>query len=805
LADLHVQLGNTVKAVQILQALLQEYPADIEVQDQLDRIKSHQALENIEDIDNNIQYKTFDHCCGSTAKDLAGPQERQKNQRPCSNQHPESKKKCSIIIPVFNKVEFTRQCITALRENTPEDLYELIVVDNNSTDATPEYLCSIGGNVKILSNKENLGFAKACNQGANAASGKYFVFLNNDTVPHSGWLNALVKVAEEQQDIGVVGSKLLFPDGTIQHAGVVLIETPRGKLGSHLYWGYPGNFVPANRARDFQVVTAACMLISKDLFFCVNGFDEKYINGLEDVDLCLKVRNLGKRVFYCPHSILTHFESKTVGRFDNVNHNEKLFVELWNDKIEPDKHKYLLADGFRFENHDGRISWIYHRELFGTLLSIVVCIQNSSQQFQELIKDIQTNTLVPFEIIIVDNCCAMDSQEYLEDAVDIQRIRMKNNANLAQCYNRAKEKAKGDYIVFLTSGVLLTKGWASRMILNFKDNIGAVSCLAYSRDDLMLLKNLMIHPVTKECDFNQLAWLISTWNQARQTECEYIDRGCWIIRKDIIDRIGDFDENRFAEIVELEFSLRLGKNGYKVIRAADILIYTEQEYPAHIAGKQSRNGSLQSDVSTLAEALTEKYAKKVESGLIERYVHLPDVPFRSSELPDLPLTSIIILTFNQLPYTQKCLDSIRKFTTIPYELIIVDNGSTDGTIRYLKKYSEKYTNVRLILNEVNQGFAAGNNQGIEQAQGKYILFLNNDTVVTKGWLSRMIAHLERYPEAGMVGPVSNAVPVPQLIRSVPYGDDLKKMHAFAAKIARKNTGKITPFVRLVGFCLLAKK
>ncbi|MBN2298378.1 MAG: glycosyltransferase, partial [Deltaproteobacteria bacterium] len=172
---------------------------------------------------------------------------------------------------------------------------------------------------------------------------------------------------------------------------------------------------------------------------------------------------------------------------------------------------------------------------------------------------------------------------------------------------------------------------------------------------------------------------------------------------------------------------------------------------------------------------------------------------------DYPLVSIITLTWNQLEYTKKCLESIKMYTPEQHELIIIDNGSSDATPEFLKRYAELHANVQLILNDENLGFAAGNNRGIEKAQGKYILFLNNDTVVTEGWLSRMIAHLERYPEAGMVGPVSNAVPIPQLIRSVPYGSDLNKMHSFAAKIARKNTGKITPFVRLVGFCLLAKK
>ena len=203
----------------------------------------------------------------------------------------------SIIIPLFNNLEFTKQCLEALIQNTPDELYEVIIVDNASTDGTHEFLASLKGDVTVITNETNLGFAKACNQGAHAASGEYLVFLNNDTIPHPDWLTELVKTADEHEDIGIVGSKLLFPNGTIQHAGVVIVETPSGKLGNHIYWGFPGNFKQANIARDFQVLTAACMLISRDLFFSADAFDERYINGMEDVDLCLKVRNLGKGSF----------------------------------------------------------------------------------------------------------------------------------------------------------------------------------------------------------------------------------------------------------------------------------------------------------------------------------------------------------------------------------------------------------------------------------------------------------------------------------------------------------------------------
>lgn len=169
------------------------------------------------------------------------------------------------------------------------------------------------------------------------------------------------------------------------------------------------------------------------------------------------------------------------------------------------------------------------------------------------------------------------------------------------------------------------------------------------------------------------------------------------------------------------------------------------------------------------------------------------------------LTSIIILTFNQLEYTKKCMESIQEHTPEPHEIIVVDNGSTDGTREYLIKLAQDRSEIQLILNDRNRGFAAGNNQALEKAKGDYILLLNNDVVVTQGWLGTMIEHLNNTPDAGMVGPMSNSVSGPQLVKDVPYGDSLDDMQAFARDFASENRGKTIEHMRLVGFCLLIRK
>jgi GT2 family glycosyltransferase/lipopolysaccharide biosynthesis regulator YciM len=172
------------------------------------------------------------------------------------------------------------------------------------------------------------------------------------------------------------------------------------------------------------------------------------------------------------------------------------------------------------------------------------------------------------------------------------------------------------------------------------------------------------------------------------------------------------------------------------------------------------------------------------------------------------MTSIIVLTYNQLDYTKKCLESILLFTERPFKLILVDNASTDGTGAYLEslaKKRKKDVKIHIIRNPENFGFAGGNNMGIAAAEGDIVL-LNNDTIVTEGWLNRLIACASKHSKAGIIGPMSNYVSGPQLVRDAAYNTrtaaGLKK---FAGQFARKNIRRSNPIMRVVGFCMYIKR
>jgi GT2 family glycosyltransferase len=250
---------------------------------------------------------------------------------------------CSIVVPVHDRAALTRQCLDAILAEPPEVEFEIVVVDDASSDSTPDLLAGYGEAIRVVTRSDSGGFAAACNDGAAAAKGEYLVFLNNDTIPHSNWLDALVAYAQDHRRAAVVGSKLLFPDGTIQHAGVVVCQDGNPR---HLYAGFPADHPVVNKSRRFQAVTAACALVRRGAFERVGGFDTAFHNCLEDADLCLRLAERGHEIHYCHESVLTHLESVTRGRRSTeIERNAQLFRRRWGERAKRDDLDYYLADG----------------------------------------------------------------------------------------------------------------------------------------------------------------------------------------------------------------------------------------------------------------------------------------------------------------------------------------------------------------------------------------------------------------------------------------------------------------------------
>ena len=257
----------------------------------------------------------------------------------------------SIIIPNKDHTRDLDMCLKSIVRNT-YDNYEVIVVENNSTEPeTEEYYSNIENvcpKARVIRWPDEFNFSKINNFGVKEAKGEYLLFLNNDIEAiNDDWLDRMLGFCQ-REDVGIVGAQLLYPDGIIQHAGVII---GFGEIAGHAFVGlHPDECKAFGRAmltQDYSAVTAACMLTKKEIFDKVGGFDEEFKVAFNDIDFCLRVRQLDKKVVYNSFAALTHYESKSRGAEDTPEKKQRfsdeirMFQERWAD---------ILRDGDPYYN-----------------------------------------------------------------------------------------------------------------------------------------------------------------------------------------------------------------------------------------------------------------------------------------------------------------------------------------------------------------------------------------------------------------------------------------------------------------------
>ena len=416
------------------------------------------------------------------------------------------------------------------------------------------------------------------------------------------------------------------------------------------------------------------------------------------------------------------------------------------------------------------------------LVSVIVRTMNRPIFLQECLASLCAQTFKDFEVVVInDGGAKVDNIiEKYSQRLRIQYKQHPSNKGRSAALNTGLKSARGKYIAYLDDDDRIFQDHLEILV----DELDTEEFLVVYSDSFEVQQepvNGTYRTVRKRIVYS------NDYDRDLLRKINYIPILNLMHHRDCADRIGLFDEN-LTVLEDWDYWIRLSEH------------YDFKHIPRVTAEYRVR-----SDYSNATAAEAHQFPICRER-IRAKLAAPPRSPAKRTEKP---LVSMVILTCNQLEYTRKCLDSVFEHRQRPFELIIVDNGSTDGTVEYLESdVLRNHTNlkIKIIKNNENKGFAGGNNQGMATANGDYILLMNNDVVVTPGWLERMLSCAEGQPEIGIVGPRSNYVSGPQRVEQIDYDTHtLKGLTEFSNEYADVHAAQAQQVLRVVGFCMLIKR
>lgn len=428
------------------------------------------------------------------------------------------------------------------------------------------------------------------------------------------------------------------------------------------------------------------------------------------------------------------------------------------------------------------------------IVSVIIPTYNRPEMLDKALKSILTQSWRSFEIHVVNDAGGDVSKIIADNNRNdlISYIQNERHRGRSASRNTALRMARGKYITYLDDDDVYYPNHLETLVLSLESSKYKV---AYSDAH-------RIHQVKKNGAYIEIGRDIPysfDFDASALLKTNYIPILSVMHERSCLEAVGLFDEN------------------LEVLEDWDLWIRLSQKYPFVHIPKVTAGFTWRTDGSSTTSSpdyrpewhrcrqIIEAKHKEVRCRASVPSITTREVPLKNGahQTPTGPLISIVILSLNQWDWTLACIKSIAKYTFVPYEIVVVDNGSSRDTVASLMNYARDNPAVTTIFNEKNLGFAAGNNQGLALARGDYMLLLNNDTLVTEGWLERLLRLFSEYPRCGIAGPMSNYVIGPQLAEA--RYSSIEEMEFFASTWCMTHRGQSFSVPIAVGFCMLIKR
>lgn len=675
----------------------------------------------------------------------------------------------AILMFTFDRIEYTREALGNLIKNTryPFDLY---IVDNHSTDGTREWLeivrLECPDIIKdIRYNSHNEGLPGPTNDFWSRVDSELIGKVDNDTLVPPGWLERMVEAHQKVPKLAVIGGYHFRPEDFDD-------QTAKSRLYVH-------NGIKILPDRH---IGGCCYLMKKSI-------QQKF--GLMKYNPALKIHG------WTEYQHILEGEGYIVGylypliqlEYMDDPRSKKCLI---NKKYKDYTRKIWRERGINFKSTDQIIEWLHRDALRVNSQSSIVATSSESKK-QQTGKSYYCYARPEIQAIV-----SRKAKKILDIGCGAGVLGMELK-NRQKCYVAGIEYVPEVADKAETVLDRVYKGDAVKIIAEIPKN----------SFDTVIMADFLEHVADSEKMISDVKRILMPGGTL---VLSIPNVRHWSVIKDLLEGRWEYRDAGILDKTHLRFFTwqsimpLLNSAGYDINSCSGTYL-KGCDVPEEFINLSKLCGI---DTSSLArEGRIYQYLITCTSKKVEN--ESSNIMIQKQTNSQNQFTSIIILTHNQLEYTKKCINSIFKHTKETFELIVVDNGSTDGTVEYLESEAggrgqAAGARIRIIKNKENLGFAAGNNQGMAAAKGDYILLMNNDIVVTPGWLERLITCAERKPQIGIVGPVSNYVSGPQLIRDVTYNtSDLDGLDDFATEFSNRYTGNTKRFIRVVGFCMLIKR